>query len=110
MEMFLASGYARLFEKGTPKYVSGMSGTELVCDILIRIENKKEFLPAQIEYSCSKEDWCGWILAYYQWYSGKYHFSEKYGEQGAKNINKAAASTLVMLAKTLNCEIEDLLE
>lgn len=46
----------------------------------------------------------------YQWYSGKYHFSEKYGEQGAKNINKAAASTLVMLAKTLNCEIEDLLE
>ncbi len=176
MQMFLASGYAKLFEKGTPKYVSGISGTELVCDIFIRVESKHDFLPAQIEYSCSKEYWCGWILAYYQWYSGKSFkdilnilsmeqlermystmheaseqrfvdaveniisrktavsklqmlrrlngysqrmLAEKSGvhlrnvqqyEQGAKDINKAAVSTLVALAKTLNCEIEDLLE
>ena len=31
-------------------------------------------------------------------------------EQRAKDINKAAVSTLVALAKTLNCQIEDLLE
>ena len=176
MQMFVASGYAKLFEQGTPKYVSGMSGTELVYDVLIRVEGKQDFSPAQIEYSCSKEYWCGWILAYYQWYSGKSFkdilsflpmeqvermydtmheasekrfvdavehiisqknkvnklqmlrrlngysqrmLAEKSGvhlrniqqyEQGVKNINKAAVSTLVILAKTLNCEIEDLLE
>ena len=25
------------------------------------------FPEAQIEYECSPEYWCGWILAYYQW-------------------------------------------
>lgn len=176
MQMFIASGYAKLFEKGTPKYVSGLSGTELVCDILFRVEKKSDFPTIQIEYSCSKEYWCGWILAYYQWYSGKCFkdilstlpmeqiermypamheaseqrfvdaveniiarktsvtklqmlrrlngysqrmLAEKSGvhlrnvqqyEQRAKDINKAAVSTLVALAKTLNCQIEDLLE
>lgn len=176
MQMFIASGYAKLFEKGTPKYVSGLSGTELVCDILIRVESKTDFPAIQIEYSYSKEYWCGWILAYYQWYSGKCFkdilsnlpmeqiermypamheaseqrfvdavenminrklsvtklqtlrrlngysqrmLAEKSGvhlrnvqqyEQRAKDINKAAVSTLVALAKTLNCQIEDLLE
>ena len=176
MQMFIASGYAKLFEKGTPRYVSGLSGTELVCDILFRVESKSDFPTIQIEYSCSKEYWCGWILAYYQWYSGKSFkdilsslpmeqiermypamheaseqrfvdvvenmiarktsatklqtlrrlngysqriLAEKSGihlrnvqqyEQRAKDINKAAVSTLVALAKTLNCQIEDLLE
>lgn len=176
MQMFIATGYAKLFEKGTPRYVSGLSGTELVCDILFRVESKSDFPTIQIEYSCSKEYWCGWILAYYQWYSGKSFkdilsclpmeqiermypamheaseqrfvdavenmiarktsatklqtlrrlngysqriLAEKSGihlrnvqqyEQRAKDINKAAVSTLVALAKTLNCQIEDLLE
>lgn len=176
MQMFIASGYAKLFEKGTPRYVSGLSGTELVCDILFRVESKSDFPTIQIEYSCSKEYWCGWVLAYYQWYSGKSFkdilsslpmeqiermypamheaseqrfvdavenmiarktsatklqtlrrlngysqriLAEKSGihlrnvqqyEQRAKDINKAAVSTLVALAKTLNCQIEDLLE
>lgn len=34
---------------------------------------------------------------------------QKY-EMGVKDINKAQASTLLKLAKTLNCTIEDLLE
>ena len=176
MNMFIASGYASLFGDGTPRYVSGLSGTELVCDILMRIEGKSEFPTVQIEYNCSKEYWCGWILAYYQWYSGKSFkeivkqlpmrqiesmypamheaseqrfvdaaehilkenrtvtklqtlrrlngysqrmLAEKSGvhirnvqqyEQRAKDINKAAVITLVALAKSLNCEIEDLLE
>ena len=176
MQMFIASGYAKLFEKGTPRYVSGLSGTELVCDILFRVESKSDFPTIQIEYSCSKEYWCGWVLAYYQGYSGKSFkdilsslpmeqiermypamheaseqrfvdavenmiarktsatklqtlrrlngysqriLAEKSGihlrnvqqyEQRAKDINKAAVSTLVALAKTLNCQIEDLLE
>lgn len=176
MQMFIASGYAKLFGNGTPKYVSGLSGTELVCDVLIRIENQRDFPPIQIEYNYSKEYWCGWILAYYQWYSGKSFkeiirqipmeqiermypamheaserrfvdavenmlareipttklqtlrrlngysqrmLAEKSGvhlrnvqqyEQRAKDINKAAVVTLVALAKSLNCQIEDLLE
>lgn len=34
----------------------------------------------------------------------------QYYEQGVKDINKAQAGTLLKLAKTLNCTIEDLLE
>lgn len=71
MQMFIASGYAELFGRGSVKHISGMSGTELVCDILINMENEREFPQVQIEYTYSKEYWCGWILAYYQWYSGK---------------------------------------
>ena len=34
LSMMISSGVAALFESGTPKYVSGMSGTELVLDVL----------------------------------------------------------------------------
>lgn len=33
---------------------------------------KKDELPEpQVEFTCSREYWSGWILAYYQWYSEK---------------------------------------
>lgn len=34
----------------------------------------------------------------------------QYYEQGAKDINKAQADTILALAKVLNCKMEDLLE
>lgn len=34
----------------------------------------------------------------------------QYYEQGAKDINKAQADTILTLAKALNCNMEDLLE
>ena len=67
MELFIASGYAEKFSKGNPKVVSGLSGTELVIEIISQSGKAIDFPDAQIEYDCSPEYWSGWILAYYQW-------------------------------------------
>lgn len=176
LELFIGTGYAEQFASGVPKYVSGMSGTELVINVLSKSGSEIDFPDAQIEYAYSSEYWCGWILAYYQWYTGRNfkeiqkhitmreieklyptlheasekkfvdtvnrmirrknlptrlqtqrkingysqrELAEKVGvnlrtlqqyEIRAKNINKAAGSTLLALAKALGCRMEDLLE
>lgn len=67
MELFIASGYAEQFGKGNPKVVAGRSGTELVMEVIGKSGKIMDFPQAQIEYACSPEYWCGWVLAYYQW-------------------------------------------
>lgn len=71
LELFIGSGYAEQFAAGVPKYVSGLSGTELVMDVLTKSGTDMEFPPVQIEYDYSPRYWSGWILAYYQWYTGR---------------------------------------
>lgn len=71
LDMFIVSGIAEQFAKGYPKFISGLSGTELVEEILGCVQEKTEILAPQIEYECSPEYWCGWILAFYQWYTNK---------------------------------------
>ena len=68
--LFLSSGIAAQFEKGNPKYVSGMSGTELVLEIMNKANYRASTVAPAIEYEASAEYWCGWILAYYQWQKG----------------------------------------
>ncbi|MDD3360915.1 MAG: helix-turn-helix transcriptional regulator [Hespellia sp.] len=65
--MFISSGIAEQFEHGNPKYLSGMTGGEIVKEIMFR--TKKVELQELEEYYLDKtpEYWCGWILAYYQW-------------------------------------------
>ena len=68
---FISSGIASRFEKGNPKYVAGMSGFELVEAVLAEINvsyEKRE--PTYAEFK-GREYWAGWILAYYQWVTGK---------------------------------------
>lgn len=67
MNLFIASGYSESFGKGNPKYVSGLSGTELVMEIIWKSGKQISFPEPQAAYDCSPEYWCGWILAYYQW-------------------------------------------
>ena len=67
MDLFIASGYSDGFGKGNPKYVSGLSGTELVMEIVTKSGKQISFPEPQTEYDYSPEYWCGWILAYYQW-------------------------------------------
>lgn len=186
MELFVASGLSAQFGAGVPNMVSGKSGTELVYDVMQKsgvdagedlAQEISGTLPAlQIDYDCSPEYWCGWILAYYQWYTGRsfknimqqlpmetvarlystHHeaaeqkfvdtvnhiiqrknpptrlqelrktcgysqreLSDRSGvslrsiqqyEQRVKDINKAAASNLLALAKVLGCKVEDLVE
>lgn len=65
---FIASGIAGCFERGNPRYVTGMSGFELAGEVLFRIKGERpETAPSQPD-SCSPEYWAGWVMAYYQWY------------------------------------------
>ena len=68
---FIVSGVAAAFEKGNPKYVAGLSGPELVSEVIYRTQKTRlDTEPSEdIEKSC--EYWAGWILAYYQWYSAR---------------------------------------
>jgi len=174
--LFLSSGLAEEFGKGSPKAVSGTSGTEMVYQVFDKAGMPEMEYPIQIEYTRSREYWSGWILAYYQWLTGKSfkdiykglsmeelqrlyptlheaseekfvevanriiasnakstklqelrknsgysqsELAERSGvnkrmiqqyEIGAKDINKAAGTTLLALARVLGCEVEDLLE
>lgn len=71
MALFIASGYSDDFGKGNPKFVSGLSGTELVMEVVGKSGRQMAFPEPQTEYDCSPEYWCGWILAYYQWETGR---------------------------------------
>lgn len=71
LDMFIISGIADQFASGAPKFVSGLSGTELVWEVLHRTGERNNFSAPKTEYDCSPEYWCGWILAFYQWHTGK---------------------------------------
>lgn len=71
MDLFIASGYSDSFGKGNPKFVAGLSGTELVMEIVGKSGKHVIFPEQQTEYDCSPEYWSGWILAYYQWATGR---------------------------------------
>lgn len=175
-DLFVVTGFAAQFGNGVPRIISGLSGTELVHEIMVKSGIEQELPKALTEYGCSPEYWCGWIVAYYQWYTGRTfkdifqcisakeieklyptlheaseekfvdvvnsiiyrkttttklqglrknigysqrELAEKSGvnlrtlqqyELKSKDINKAAATTLLALSKTLGCKIEDLLE
>lgn len=71
MELFLASGYSDQFGKGNPKVVSGLSGTELAMEVIAKSGMQMDLPMAAVDYDYSSEYWCGWILAYYQWATGR---------------------------------------
>ena len=176
LSMFVSSGLADSFGNGVPKYVSGMSGTELAMEVLKEVGYETDLPEPREEFLFTPEYWCGWILALFQWSSGntfrqilehingpalmgmypalheapeqksidvmdrmlerrtagsrlqkarearglsQSELSRKAGvnlrtlqqyEIRAKNINRAAASTLLALSRTLGCRIDDLME
>lgn len=70
-ELFISTGTADRFGRGEPKLVSGLSGTELVMEIVEKSGIIMTFPEPQTEFDDSPEYWCGWILAFYQWKSGR---------------------------------------
>lgn len=70
-DFFITSGLAEQFGKGVPKVVSGTSGTELVYEVIEKAGVDAVISEVHPEYDYSPEYWCGWILAYYQWYTGR---------------------------------------
>lgn len=85
--MFLTSGVAGQFEKGNPRYIAGMSGAELT-DCITYIVIGKTLESNDGTYSISPEYWAGWVLAYYQWKSGK---SFRYLQKNGLDIEKVIA-------------------
>ena len=71
LSMMISTGIAALFEQGTPKYVSGMSGAELAMGVMRKSGLEPDHILAQVEYDCSPEYWTGWIAAYFQWFTGR---------------------------------------
>lgn len=70
-EMFLASGVATQIEMGNPRYLSGLSGIEMMQIVFDKCSDKDV---QNIEYPLYKrtpEYWAGWALAYYQWFTAK---------------------------------------
>jgi DNA-binding transcriptional regulator YiaG len=175
-DLFLITGYADRFGAGVPAIIVGRSGTELACEVMDKAGISREFPLPQTEYAYSREYWCGWIMAYYQWRTGRTfrkirrylsmeevcalyptlheaseekfvdtvdhmiarkqlptclkelrtaagysqrQLSEKSGatlrsiqqyEQRKKNINHAAAESLLAIAQVLGCSVSDLME
>ena len=71
VDLFIGTGYASQFAAGVPKVIAGRSGTELAMDVMTKAGIDIVFPDAQVTYDCSPQYWCGWILAYYQWNSGR---------------------------------------
>lgn len=86
-EFFLSSGLADEFAKGTPKAVCGQSGVEMMYAVLHKAGIEEKDIPIQIEYGRSREYWSGWILAYYQWLTGK-RFQDIYKGMNMKEIQR----------------------
>lgn len=68
--IFISSGVSSLFERGNVKYIN-MPGMEIVFAVFERSGKKIIKKKREICEQLTREYWCGWITAYYQWYSGK---------------------------------------
>ena len=68
---FVSSGIASKFEKGNPKYITGMAGVELAEAVLNKTNVAYASKEATHNIDKGKEYWAGWILAYYQWATGR---------------------------------------
>ena len=64
---FLASGVADQFSRRNPRYLCGLSGTELALKVAVDTGDSLPVEKAEIDIG-SPEYWTGWTLAYLQWY------------------------------------------
>ncbi|MCD8120438.1 MAG: helix-turn-helix domain-containing protein [Lachnospiraceae bacterium] len=87
MQYFIVGRYAEQFGNGNPKIISGMSGTELAMNIISESGKNMDFPESQTVYDYSAEYWCGWILAYYQWYTAR-SFKNIYDYISMKEVYK----------------------
>ncbi len=68
---FISSGIAEKFGNGNPKYIVGMSGVELAETVLRAVNAPFESVSISHIDSKGVAYWSGWILAYYQWETGR---------------------------------------
>ena len=68
---FSASIWARRIERGDRPTILGISGIELAQNVLSDKTGRRDFKPARESLRRTRAYWTGWILAYYQWTSGR---------------------------------------
>lgn len=93
-EMFLASGVASQIEMGNPRYMSGLSGIELMQIVFKKCSDKNIQNIDYHPFKRTPEYWAGWALAYYQWFTAK---SFSYIQRNGLDIK-----TLISLYPTLH--------
>ena len=74
--LFVMSGYSKLFETGNAAFISGVSGVELAGAVIRYAypdDNIRQYASQTTDKS--SEYWAGWALADYQWFSS-YRFSD----------------------------------
>lgn len=71
LRLFIQSDIAEQIENGNPKYVAGKSGVELFTEVIERTTGKQIDSAVIETYDRSDVYWVGWVLAHYQWYSGR---------------------------------------
>ncbi len=67
-KMFIHSGFSRKFEIGDVSIVAGKSGPELAYMVLYAEDHKHQYPAPAWREERSDLYWCGWVLAYFQWY------------------------------------------
>ena len=65
--LFVQSGVAAQFEQGNPRFVAGMSGTELAGEVIFNVTGRVPDAEASVYYDRSDAYWTGFTLAWYQW-------------------------------------------
>jgi len=68
--MFLQSNISRKFSYGDAATISGKSGVEIARIVVEENTGRICDVPYDSSFEKSPEYWCGWALAYYQWYEG----------------------------------------
>ncbi len=71
LKRFIQSDIAEEIESGNPKYIAGKSGLELFLEVMEKTTGKAYDTKLIESYERSSVYWVGWMLAHYQWYSGR---------------------------------------
>ena len=71
LDRFIQSGVAEQIENGNPKYIAGKSGIELFIEVIEKTTGERFDTELVESYDRSDVYWVGWMLAHYQWYSGR---------------------------------------
>lgn len=69
-EMFAYSETGRQFERGNPKYVTGMSGCEIAVQVIHNVYCRWQRIENEWNINRTAEYWMGWAIAQYQWKRG----------------------------------------
>lgn len=71
LNRFIQSGVAEQIENGNPKYIAGKSGLELFIEVMEKTTGESRNAEFVESFDRSDVYWVGWMLAHYQWYSGR---------------------------------------